>query len=524
MRPSLPLSLLLFSLAALAAAPLLRTTARGRDIGREVSVPRHLVDGEEYTLPTKKLLEHGLLLLRANWTSQEGAGRPLSKGTGGPLSDPHDPLVFPRAFNRVSSPDASSCAGCHNAPFGIPGGGGDFVTGVFVLGQRFDFATFDPADPVVTKGTLQEDRIPATLDTIANYRATLGMFGSGYIELLAREMTEDLRAQRDALKPGESAALASKGVSFGVLARLADGTWDTSRVEGLAPASLLSGGPDQPPSLILRPFHQAGAVISLRQFTNNAFNHHHGIQSTERFGVGTDYDGDGFTDELTRADVTAATLFQAVLPVPGRVIPDDPVVEVAVLAGERLFERIGCASCHVPVLPLASSVFVEPNPFNPPGNLRPGDAPPLALDLNDERLPPPRLKRAGGVTLVPAYTDLKLHDICAGPDDPNGEPLDQQAPGGTPEFFAGNRRFLTRKLWGMANEPPYFHHGQFTTIREAILNHSGEALAERQAFEALDPYARDAIVEFLKTLQVLPPGTTSLVVNEDGKPKRWPPR
>ena len=28
----------------------------------------------------------------------------------------------------------------------------------------------------------------------------------------------------------------------------------------------------------------------------------------------------------------------------------------------------------------------------------------------------------------------------------------------------------------------------------------------------------------LKTLQVLPPGTHSLVVDESGKPKTWPPR
>jgi hypothetical protein len=38
-------------------------------------------------------------------------------------------------------------------------------------------------------------------------------------------------------------------------------------------------------------------VVSLRQFSNNAFNHHHGIQSTERLGAGTDPDGDGFVNE-----------------------------------------------------------------------------------------------------------------------------------------------------------------------------------------------------------------------------------
>jgi hypothetical protein len=31
--------------------------------------------------------------------------------------------------------------------------------------------------------------------------------------------------------------------------------------------------------------HQAANVVSLREFTNNAFNQHHGMQSTERFGL-----------------------------------------------------------------------------------------------------------------------------------------------------------------------------------------------------------------------------------------------
>ncbi len=41
------------------------------------------------------------------------------------------------------------------------------------------------------------------------------------------------------------------------------------------------------------------------------------------------------------------------------------------------------------------------------------------------------------------------------------------------------------------------HHGKFTTAREAVEAHSGEALAERQAFDALPPEQRDAIIEFL---------------------------
>jgi hypothetical protein len=498
--------------------------SHGAGIGKEVASPRRLADGQEFQVSLHRLIELGEQFFVANWTVQEGGGRPLTKGTGSALSDPGDPLQFPRNFNRISAPDANSCAGCHNAPFGIAGGGGDFVANVFVLGQRFDGATFDHDDLVPTKGATDELGNFVTLGGIANSRATLGMFGSGYIEMLARQMTVDLIAIRDTIAPGQSKALQAKGVGFGTLSRDASGAWITSQVEGLPSPSLASAGPANPPNLVIRPFHQAGAVVSLRQFTNNAMNHHHGIQPRERFGAGTDPDGDGFQDEMTRAEVTATSIFQAVMGVPGRVIPRDDDIEDAIRNGEARFAAIGCASCHVPTLPLGQQgwVFSEPNPFNPPGNLQPGQAPPLKVDLNSPFLPGARLKAMAGVTRVPAYTDLKLHDICAGPDDPNIEVLDMQAPAGSPAFFAGNRKFVTRKLWGVANEPPYFHHGKFTTLREAILAHSGEALASRTAFEALSAYDRDSVVEFLKSLQILPPGVKFRVVDEHYRPRHWP--
>lgn len=510
-------------LTALAVGTTVDGLEAAGDLGTEVSVPRRLADGDEFRVPIGRLIAFVEQLFAANWTVQEGGGRPLTKGTGSPLADAADPLVFPHNFNRISAPDANSCAGCHNAPFGITGGGGDFVTNVFVLGQRFDDATFDHADPVPTKGAVDEIGNFVTAGGIANSRSTLGMFGSGYIEMLSRQMTVELRAIRDTIAPGEARPLRSKGVSFGILSRDPGGAWDTSEVEGLSAPSLASAGPGAPPSLLIRPFHQAGAVISIRQFSNNAMNHHHGIQPTERFGLGTDPDGDGFSNEMSRAEVTAATIFQAVMGVPGRVIPRDRAIEEAIRNGETKFGAIGCPGCHVPALPLDGEgwIFSEPNPFNPPGNLQVGQAPVFSVDLNSHLLPGARLRARRSVTMVPAFTDLKLHDICGGPDDPNAEVLDMHEAPGSPGFFAGNRRFLTRKLWGVANEPPYFHHGKFTTLRQAVLAHSGEALSSREAFEALSEHDRDSVIEFLKSLQVLPPNVRHRVVDEHHRPRHW---
>jgi Di-haem oxidoreductase, putative peroxidase len=482
-------------------------SAAANEIGSEVSTYRRLEDGDEYRLSVAALIRAGEAAFVAEWTPAEGGGRPGTKGTGAPLADGGLPLVFPRNFNRVSALDANSCAGCHNAPFGMAGGGGDFTTGVFVAAQRFDFATFDLTDTLPTHGATNEIGELVRLQTIGNYRATIGMFGSGFIEMLARQMTEDLRATRDALKPGESRKLTSKGVSFGTLRRNAAGAWDVSGVEGLPAQSLATTGAAGPPSLIIQPFHQSGSVVSIRQFTNNAFNHHHGMQSTERFGIDTDPDGDGVRNELTRADITAASVFQATLPVPVQVLPANPKVRQAVIEGGRLFRQIGCAACHVPALPLTDRgwIYTEPNPFNPPGNLRVGEAETLRVDLTDRSLPGPRLQAIGGVVWVPAFTDFKLHDITDPAQTDGIEALDINQPGGSSGFLAGNRWFLTKKLWGAANERPYFHHGLFTTLREAVLAHAGEALETRMRFEQLSASERDRVIEFLKSLQVLPP-------------------
>jgi CxxC motif-containing protein (DUF1111 family) len=247
------------------------------------------------------------------------------------------------------------------------------------------------------------------------------------------------------------------------------------------------------------------------------------MQAEERFGSGVDQDGDGVANELTRADITAATLFQAAMAAPGRVIPEDPAVQSAVLNGELLFEKIGCAGCHIPSLPLNNWMYTEPNPYNPAGNLRVGDGPTFTMNLTDRILPRPRLTPANGMIHVRAYTDFKLHDICSGPGDPNVEALNQNQAAGSPAFFAGNRYFLTKRLWSVGSSPNHYHHGKFTTIRESILAHAGEAQESQSAFTNLGSYDQASIIEFLKTLKTLPGETRSFIVDEHNRPIEWPP-
>src|SRR5215467_7542079 len=73
-----------------------------RRVGQEVAIPVHMQDGDEYRVSIRELIEYGSQLFNAMWTLEDGAGRPLTKGTGAPVSDASRPLVFPRNFNRIS--------------------------------------------------------------------------------------------------------------------------------------------------------------------------------------------------------------------------------------------------------------------------------------------------------------------------------------------------------------------------------------------------------------------------------------
>jgi hypothetical protein len=60
-------------------------------------------------------------------------------------------------------------------------------------------------------------------------------------------------------------------------------------------------------------------------------------------------------------------------------------------------------------------------------------------------------------------------------------------------------------------------------MRASVLAHAGEAKDSRVAFQSLSAYEQDSLIEFLKTLQVLPPGTKERIVDENFQAREWPP-
>lgn len=161
--------------------------------------------------------------------------------------------------------------------------------------------------------------------------------------------------------------------------------------------------------------------------------------------------------------------------------PDAPTDESE--AGRALFEDIECTGCHVPAL-------------------------------------------RGPRGMVPAYTDLLLHDM--GPELADDV---QMGLAGDPDQCEGGVRgceWRTQPLWGVAATGPYLHDGRADTLDDAIRAHGGEGSRSRDAYEALSDEDRMLVIAFLESLGgredvsegLLPPDAPVPPVGEDGGPLR----
>ncbi|MBZ8133820.1 hypothetical protein CLD20_11115 [Afifella sp. IM 167] len=436
-------------------------------------VTRHL-DYEALAGPLDKdrleaLISDGERLFTGKFTRADGAGRPMATQA---IIPTRRKRAVETAFSRTGL-DANSCSSCHHEP--VAGGSGPFTANAFVS-EGFDTPDFDSLDP-----------------QFSNERGTTHLFGAGLIELLAREMTGELKAQRsEGLRKARASgapatvALSAKGVGFGKLTAAADGTVDLSGLEGIDT------------DLVVRPFSQKGVMTSLRQFSINAANQHHGMQAEERFGArwtgSGDFDEDGVSDELSPGDISALVAFQASLSPPGRKADLPPRWAEAAGRGESLFAQMGCAACHRPFLPLKSLAFTDPGPDDAAGTLRLGDvARPILLDLGVTQWARSLPRNAAGEVLVPLFGDLKRHIIAdVGIDRLGNELLAQR--------FVERDAFMTAELWGVGSTAPYGHRGDILSLAEVIEAHGGEATDARKAWLAAGEEAREDVIAFLRSL------------------------
>jgi CxxC motif-containing protein (DUF1111 family) len=122
--------------------------------------------------------------------------------------------------------------------------------------------------------------------------------------------------------------------------------------------------------------------------------------------------------------------------------------------GAALFEEAACAACHVPALRTRADY------------------------------PIPQL---AGID-APIYSDLLLHDMGPALAD------------GLTDGSATSLTWRTAPLIGLRFARTYLHDGRAHAIAEAVLAHAGEASGALQAFQALSPDDRRALIEFVEAL------------------------
>src|ERR1700731_659739 len=151
--------------------------------------------------------------------------------------------------------------------------------------------------------------------------------------------------------------------------------------------------------------------------------------------------------------------------------------------GFGLFDKIGCATCHVETLATApAGTKIDGGTFTIPAAL-------------------------GSVTFHP-YGDFLMHDIGTGDGilqatrEPYGNKVFQMRSGylSKQDLETSRKKIRTAPLWGVRLRPRMMHDGASLSFRDAIVRHNGEAAHITKQFEKLKTDDQEAIVEFLKSL------------------------
>jgi CxxC motif-containing protein (DUF1111 family) len=175
--------------------------------------------------------------------------------------------------------------------------------------------------------------------------------------------------------------------------------------------------------------------------------------------------------DISDEQCKSLTQFVAHLSPPQQLIPSDSLEAQIVASGERRFEKIGCADCHV--------------------------------------------RQVAHITGI--YSDLLLHDMGEALEDPV-----PASPRGSASYYGGadsllvkippedRREWRTPPLWGARDSAPYLHDGRARTFAEAIAWHGGEAAKSAQDFRRLEKDEQEEVLAFLNCLTAPTPESLAL--------------
>jgi cytochrome c2 len=415
-----------------------------------------------------RAIRRGRQLFQRKFTRAQGQGPGVGDGSGDL-----------NTIIEIGAGLADSCAACHGRPRGSAGFGGDVVT-------RPDS------------------------------RDAPHLFGIGLREMLADEITADLRAIRArAISRAQSSGhavtrkLISKRIHYGSITAHPDGSVDTSGVEGVDT------------DLRVRPFFAQGGTISIREFIVGALHAEMGLEAldpdlaiahaggrvTTPSGMVLDGSQDTIEappdpDPTNGNEIEAALVDHLEFYLLNYFKPAIYEQTPHTKHGRKVFKHIGCETCHIPDLKINRDRRVADveTVFDPKRGIFNGlfaTAIPLHDTVDDgsgfPALKPPKL---GPFVVKNIFTDFKRHDLG-------------------PNFYERNhdgtiqKEFLTRSLWGVGSTSPYGHDGRSINLVEVILRHGGEAQESANAFVRLSAQDKSALLDFLNSLVIFPPDDTA---------------
>ncbi|MCU1341956.1 MAG: hypothetical protein JWN92_1379 [Candidatus Acidoferrum typicum] len=157
-------------------------------------------------------------------------------------------------------------------------------------------------------------------------------------------------------------------------------------------------------------------------------------------------------------DINNFTTFMRALKVP----PRGPIT-AEVIQGQAIFEKIGCATCHVETMATA-----------PAGTAIHGGAYVLPDAIGGKQFHP--------------FGDFLLHDVGTGDGIVQNGPPDTQY------------KVRTMPLWGLRTRTQFMHDASMGTYSEAVMKHGNEAGNAVSQFRGLSPAQRQLLYQFLGSL------------------------
>jgi CxxC motif-containing protein (DUF1111 family) len=341
-----------------------------------------------------------------------------------------------------------ACAECHQNP--VTGGTSQFTelrAGHLDAHGNFVNATVTINDGAATianrsiindraLGPEAQEHVPVT-ETHQAKRAVLPMLGDGFVEAVTDVTLQTISAGQPALSHG---FIRGEVVKVPILE--APGKTMIGRF----------GWKDQDPTVLS---FAGDAYLNEMGVTNH-------LRPTDITTVDkTTADPEDVPDSIGLANVDHFAQFIRGLKVPPR---DEALAATpAAQAGQLVFEKIGCAICHVESMVTApAGTVINAGTYTVPDAI--------------------------GNKIIHPYGDFLLHDVGTG---------DGIVQGGPPDTI---NKLRTMPLWGLRERPRYMHDHESLNLEAAILRHQGEAIIVTDTFASLGGDQQQELIAFLNSL------------------------